>query len=96
MPPLIYLEDSCDEEDNPSESPTDPPSTEPTPELVPPIKKPTEEPTLETYSDDPSETSAPTGGCYMGHIPPKDILRYQIGSDPPILAALEDRTKEDT
>ena len=30
----------------------------------------------------------------MGHLSPKDILRYQKGSDTPIFATLEERTKE--
>ena len=30
----------------------------------------------------------------MGHLYPKDIIRYQKGPDPPIFATLEERTKE--
>ena len=46
MPPLIYPEDSNDEE-----SLSNPPSTEPTPEPGPPSEKPTKEPTLEPNAD---------------------------------------------
>ena len=31
----------------------------------------------------------------MGNLPPKDIIRYQKGSDPPRFATIEERTKED-
>ena len=44
-PPLIYQEDSNDEENNPCESPINPSSAETTPEPGHPKEKPTEEPT---------------------------------------------------
>ena len=90
MPLLIYPEDS----DN-KEYPSNPPSTEPTPEPTPPSEKTTKEPTSEPNYDALSEPSAPTMEGYMGKQYPKDIVRYQKWSDPPRLATIEDRTKED-
>ena len=46
MPPLIYLEESNDEE-----SINEPPSVDPTPNTGPPREKPTKEPTSEPDSD---------------------------------------------
>ena len=88
MPLLIYSEDSDNEEDNPCESPSNPSSTEPTPEPIPPSEKTTKEPTSEPNYDALSEPSAPTMEGYMGKQDPKDIVRYQKFSDPPIFATL--------
>ena len=89
MPPLIYPEDSDDEEYL-----IDPPSADPTPEPGPPSEKPTNETTSEPDSDALSETSSPMREDYMGNLDPKEISRYQKGSDLPRFATLEKRTKE--
>ena len=83
MPPLIYLEESDDEEYL-----INPPSTEPTPELRSPSEKTTKEPTSEPYYDALSVPYAPTREDSVGKISPKDIVRYQKGSNPPIFATL--------
>ena len=89
IPPLIYPEDSKNEE-----SLSDPPSAEPTPETGTRIEKPTKEPTSESDFDALSEPSAPTRNYFMGHLPPKDTVIYQKGTDLTRLATLEERTKE--
>ena len=94
MPPLICPEESYDEEDDPCEYPSDPPYVEPTPEPVPPSGKTTKEPTSKPSYHVLSEPSAPIREGYMGHLSPGDIVRYQKGSDLPILSTLDDRTKE--
>ena len=70
MPPLIYPEDSNNEE-----SPSNPPSAEPTLEPGTPSEKPTEEPTSENYSDALPETSAPMREDPMGPLSLKYIAR---------------------
>ena len=59
-----------------------------------PGPQPTKEPALEPDSDTLSEPSSPTREDTIGHLSPKDILRYQKGSYPPRFATLEERTKE--
>ena len=89
MPPLIYSEDS-----NNDYSLRNPPPVEPTLEPGPPSEKTTEEPTSEPDSDALSEPSVPMREDTMGHLSPKDIVRYQKVSYPPMFATLEERTKE--
>ena len=67
---------------------------EPTPDPGPPSEKTTKEPTLEPNYDVLSEPSAPMREDSMGHLAPKEIVRYQKGSDQPRFVTLEDRTKE--
>ena len=83
MPPLIYQEGS----DN-KDSSRDPPSADLTPDPRPPSEKPTEKPSLEPDYDALSEPSAPMREGSLGEITPKDIVRYQKGSDPTIFSAL--------
>ena len=85
----------CPEESNNEESLSNRLSVEPTLKPGPPSEKPTEEPTLEPDYDALSEPSASTREDSMGKLSPKDIVRYQTESDPPIFATLEERTKED-
>ena len=89
MPPLIYLEESDDEEYL-----INPPSTEPTPDPGPPSKIHTKETTSERNYDALSEPSAPLREGSVGRLSPKDIIRYQKGLDPPRFPTLEERTKE--
>ena len=72
MPPLMYPEESDDEEFL-----SKPPSTETTPDPGPPSKKTTEELTLEPDSDALLEPSAPMREDYMGQLSPKDIVIHQ-------------------
>ena len=90
MPPLIYLEDSGNEEDNPHESPSDPPSADPNPEFGPSSKKPTSETDYSALL----EPYAPMRESSMGHLSPIEIMRYQKGSCPAKFATLEEHTKE--
>ena len=69
IPPLIYLEDSDNEE-----SLIYPPSEKPTSEPRPLREKYNEEPTSEPDYDAISEPSAPTKGDSIGHLAPKDIV----------------------
>ena len=71
MTPLIYLEDSDNEE-----SLSNPPSAESTPEPGPPSEKTTKEPTSEPDSDALSQPSTPTREDYMGRLAPKYIVRH--------------------
>ena len=70
MAPLIYPEDSNNEE-----SLSNPPSAEPALEPGTPSEKPTEEPTSENYSDALPETYAPTREDPMGPLSLKYIAR---------------------
>ena len=76
MPPLISPEKYDEKYDNPHEYRSDPPSTKPTPELGHPSKICTKEPTSEPDYNYLSEPSAPMREGSMGHIDPKDIVRY--------------------
>ena len=76
IPPLIYPEDSGDEEKITGDSPSDPPSVDPTSEPGPQSEKHTKEVTFETNYDALSEPSAPTREGSMGHLAPGDIVRY--------------------
>ena len=78
MPPLIYPEESYDEE-----SLSDPTSGDSTLDPGPPSIKPTKELTSEPNSGALSEPSVPTREDSMGHLSQKDTVRYQKGSDPP-------------
>ena len=49
---------------------------------------------MEPDSDALSEPSVPMREDTMGHLSPKDIVRYQKVSYPPMFATLEERTKE--
>ena len=89
MPPLIYPEESNDEE-----SISDSTSAEPTLNTGPPSEKSTKEPILEPDSDALSEPPAPRRENSMGHIAPGDIVQYQKESDSPRFAIIEDCTKE--
>ena len=71
MHPLIYLEDSEKNGDDPHESPSNPNYVDNTPEFGTPSKKNTKEPTSELDSYALSETSAPTREVYMGHPTPR-------------------------
>ena len=82
-PPLIYLEDSDDEDYL-----SNPLFVEPIPKTGTPSEKSTEEPTSETDSDALSEPSAPTREDSMGNLAPKDIVRYLKGSYPPSFSTL--------
>ena len=89
--PLLIYPDYSDDEDSLS----NPPSADPTPDPIPPSGKPTEEPTSEPDYDALLEPPAPTREYSVGTLSPKDIVRYQKGSDPHRLDILEERTKED-
>ena len=70
MPPLIYPEESDDEE-----SLSNIPSVEPTLEPGPPSEKPTEEPTSEPNYDALSEPYVPAREDSVVCLAPKDIVR---------------------
>ena len=89
MPPLIYPEESDNEEHLRKST-----SAETIPKPGPPNEKPTKEPTSETDFDALSEPSTPTGKDSMGHLAPRDIVRYQKWSDPSRFATPEEHTKE--
>ena len=102
MLPLIYLEDSDDEEGGPPpgkprvsrEDLSEPPSAEPTSEPGPPSKKTTEEPTSEPKYDVSSDHFAPQRKGCMDRLDPGDMVRYQKGVYKPRVATLEERIKE--
>ena len=89
MPPLIYPEDSDNED-----SLSNPPSADPTPKPETPSENTTKEPTLERDYDALSEPSTPMREDSMGQLYPKDIVIKQKRSYPPRFATLEERTKE--
>ena len=83
MPPLTYLEEYEDKEDNtppvqqrgPHEALRNPPSSDTTSEHRPPSEKPTKEPTLEPKPDASSDPSATKREGYTGHLAPGDMTR---------------------
>ena len=86
MPPLIYLEEYGEEEDNSREPLSNLTSNNITSEPGPPIEIYTKELTLDMDYDALSETSAPMREGSMGHLSPGDIARCQNGPDPPIFS----------
>ena len=89
MSQLIYLDDSNDEE-----SLSNPSCMGLTLYPVTQSENPTKEPTSEPDYDALSELSAPLREDSIGHLSPKDIVKQHKGSDPPIFATPEERTKE--